>query len=261
MALKAKLPNLNGLPEAIQALYRQEGETFILDVEPADGFALEDVTNLKSALGRQKTEIDSLKTKVASFGDIDPDKAKTALKKLEELGTLDPAELAKERIKVAIQQQQEQFNTQLSAKDQELNTLTQHLTTVMVDQAATAALAAKGGNVRLLLPHVKSMARVVKGDDGKFGVQVVDGAGHPRIVASKNGTTNMTLEELVAEMSASQDFAAAFTSQSRSGGGSNPTLNGGGNGRLKTIDANDQNAINGSIEDIAAGKTELAFTG
>ena len=40
------------------------------------------------------------------------------------------------------------------------------------------------------------MAKVVKTDKG-FGVQVVDAHGHPRIVASKDGTADMTLDQLV----------------------------------------------------------------
>lgn len=253
MALKAKLTSLDGLSEDVKKLYKQVDDHYVLDVESVDGYSLEDVSGLKSTLGKNKTEITELKAKVAAIGDLDPAAAREALEKVKEFGTLKPEEMAKEKVRAALDQANAQFKTQLEAKDAEVSGLTRHLTSVMIDQAATAALAAKGGNVRLLLPHVKSSAKVVKTDSG-FAVQVVDTEGHPRIVANKGGTSDMTLEQLVDEMSASTDFAAAFSSSSRSGGGSQSGNGGGGNGRPKTISANDQAAVNASIEDIASGK-------
>jgi hypothetical protein len=252
MALKAKLAKLDGLDETIKAMYRADGDHFILDVEPVDGFKLEDVGALTNALGRQKSEITELKDKVAKFGDLDPVTAKQAMDKLKELGTLDPAELAKERVKTALAQQQEQFNTQLSAKDAEISGMTKQLEAVLIDQAATAALAAKGGNIKLLLPHVKASARMVKTDKG-FAVQVIGDDGHPRITATRNGTADMTLDQLVEEMSANEVFAAGFTSKANPGGGTRVNGNPSTTGNPKTIGATDQNAVNNSLESIAKG--------
>jgi len=258
VALKARLPKLDGLSEAIKAEYREVDGAFVLDVEPVDGYALEDINGLKSTLGKQKTEINTLKTKVAEFADLDPAAAKDALNKLKEFGGLSPEELAKAKVKTALDQQQAQFNTTIQQKDNELKSMTAQLEAVMIDQQATAALAAKGGNVKLLLPHLKSNVKMVKTDKG-FATQVVDAEGNPRIHVANGRTSDMTLEQFVEEMATSTDFAAAFQSTAKPGTGSK-TTNGKSNGdaRPKVIDISDTAMVNASLEDIAKGTVTVA---
>ena len=62
MAIKSIIASLEDAPENVRSLYREgtadegaEGK-FILDVEPADGFSLENVDGLKSALSSERTE-------------------------------------------------------------------------------------------------------------------------------------------------------------------------------------------------------------
>ena len=52
MTLKYKLENLDGLDEAVKALYKQDGDSFVLDVDGVEG--KDDVQALKDALQRQK---------------------------------------------------------------------------------------------------------------------------------------------------------------------------------------------------------------
>ena len=96
MALKAVIDSIDDLDEGQQSLYREitdDGDLkgkFILDVEPAHGLNLENVDGLKSALGKERTAREKLERDVVKFKDIDPDKARDALAKLEELSEIDP---------------------------------------------------------------------------------------------------------------------------------------------------------------------------
>lgn len=258
MALKARLPNLDNLSDAIKALYRQVDDHFVLDVEPVDGYALEDINGLKTTLAKKTTEITTLKNSLQAFGDMKPDDAKAAIAKLAEYGNLNPEEQAKAKVKAALDQQQSQFNAQLTAKDTELKSLMTQLQVVMVDNAASSALSSKGGNVKLLLPHLRSQLRMDRTESG-FAVNVIDAEGNARIHYQDGKTSNMTLDQLVDEMSSSQDFAAAFKAVGTPGNGTKPgNANPNGNPRPKVVDAGDQNALSRNLEDIAKGAVTVA---
>lgn len=262
MALKARLnkQDHSALAEAIRAEYREDGDEFVLDVTPVGGYALEDLSGLKTTVGKLKSENKTLKDQVKAYevdGElVDPDQVQTALKTLKELGNLSPQQLAEEKVKSALKQAEEKFNKTLGTKDGEVKELSAAIERVMVDQAATAAIASKKGNVKLLLPHVKGFVKVVK--DGKdFKVQVVDHEGNPKIHVEKGKTSEMTLEQLIDEMSGSDDFASAFEATGKAGGQTKPDA-GKGAGRPKVISSSDQAAIGASLESIAKG--EVAVT-
>lgn len=92
MPLKALLTKeeYGALPEALRQYYVEKDGKFLLD---ADG--VEDVTGLKNALTATRQELkeakDSLKQTIEKFKDIDPEKAKVAQQKLQELEDKQPA--------------------------------------------------------------------------------------------------------------------------------------------------------------------------
>ena len=63
---------------------------FRLNVEASDGYALEDISGLKSALSKERANRESLERKVSDLGDLDPAEARKAMQELEELRQLDP---------------------------------------------------------------------------------------------------------------------------------------------------------------------------
>jgi hypothetical protein len=266
MALKAKLPNLDGLSEAVKALYRQEGEYFVLDVESVDGWSLEDVNGLKSALGAQKAEVTKLNGQLKAFKSedgtvLDPVVAREAIEKAARYEKMKPEEMAQERVRTALDQANSQHKTIVDGKDGEIAKLKKVIESVMVDQAATSALAKAGGNIKLLLPHVKSSTRVVQDESGNFKVEVFDSAGNPRVATKGGKAGDMTIDDLVSEMAASTDFGTAFDSKARSGGNSTSGNGNGNGGRPKVIDADDQGSLSASLEDIAAGKVAVRMGG
>lgn len=129
--------------------------------------------------------------------------------------------------------------------------LTAQLATVMIDQAATKAIADRKGSIDLLLPHVRASSRLKTDGDGEFYIEVVDAAGIPQIGNAKGDP--MTIDQFVESMRQSDVFVRAFDGSGASVGGSPP--NAGTNRRAggKTVHVGDQAVLNSNLEAIARG--------
>lgn len=228
MALKAILESLDGIDDATKALYVEKDGKFLLDVEGVDGFALEDVNGLKTALGKERTTRENLEKQIVKFKDIDPDRARAALEELEELKKLDPEKeadkIANAKVEAAKAQLLEKHNGEITSRDERIGHLTKTVEGLLIDAAAMSALAEAKGSVELLLPHVRSHTRV-KEVDGKFAVEVVDKDGNAKIADAKG--TPMDIAGLVAEMKGSDAFGRAFEGSGQSGSGKQPGAGGG----------------------------------
>lgn len=234
MALKAVVEKLDGLDDGVKSLYAEKDGRFVLDVEPVDGFALEDVNGLKTALGKERTTREKLEKDVIKYKDLDPDKARAALTELEELKQIDPAKeadkIANTKFEAAKAQLLEKHTGEITSRDERIGHLTKTVESLMVDQVATSALAEAKGSVDLLLPHVRAHTRV-KEADGKFVVEVIDADGNIKIADSKG--TPMDIKGLIAEMKSSEKFGRAFEGSGQSGSGKQPGNGSGGSGQFK----------------------------
>ncbi len=143
--LQPFVDSLDAAPEALRDAYVERDGKFFLNVVSKEGFALEDVSGLKTALGKERTRADNLEKTSAKFKDIDPDKARAALTELEELKQIDPAKeadkLANTKFEAAKTQLLEKHTGEITAKDERIGLLTKTVENLMVDQVATAALA------------------------------------------------------------------------------------------------------------------------
>lgn len=223
MALLAVLDKIDDLPKEIQAHYKKgEDGKFTLDVTPVNGFSLENVSGLKSALSKERQNLTDLQAKIEAFKDLDPKAARDALAKVEEMKSWKSDDKVKEQIKAIEQQLTEKWAKELEKVSNESKSLLTQLTEVLVDGEAAKALAAKKGNVKLLLPHVRARVKVEKdATSGKFVARVVDPAtGVPLLTRKSNSTEPMPIEELVETMREQDDFKAAFEGAGSSGGGS-----------------------------------------
>lgn len=235
MALKAILDSVEGLPDGVKEHYtaREDGK-FVLGVDAVEGLTLENVEALKSALGKERTRADKAEGLATKFKDLDPDKARQALTELEELKKLDPEKeadkIAAAKVEAATKQLVEKHEGEKVASNERISHLTSTVEGLLIDAAATAALAEAKGSVELLLPHVRSHARV-KEVEGKFAVEIVDKDGNARIADAKG--TPMDIKALVAEMRASETFGRAFDASGQSGSGTGPSNGTGGTGQLK----------------------------
>jgi len=229
MAIKAILDKIEDAPDGLREHYTETDGKFVLTVEPVGGFALEDVSGLKSALGKERTARETLERDVVRFKDIDPDKARTALTELEELKKLDPTaeadKIANTKFEAAKTQLLEKHGADIGERDARIKTLTGAVDGLVREQRATAAIAEAKGAVDLLLPHVLRFTRTVE-KDGKFSVEVIDADGNGRIADSKGSP--MTIKDLVAEMRQSDTFGRAFDGEGHSGTGKQPDTPGGG---------------------------------
>lgn len=231
MTIKAIVETTEGLPEAIQELYQpiEGGEGFRLNVEPAGGYELQDVSGLKSALSKERGEADRLRKEVSRFKDIDPDRAREAMTKLHDLEQIDPEaaadKIAQQKIEAATKQLLGKHKDEITAREERIKALQGNVEKLLVDQVATVALSEAKGSVKLLLPHVQRSTRVIE-REGKFSVEVVDDDGNVKI----NGKGDpITISELVAEMRASDEFGRAFEASGKSGAGM-AQINGSGGG-------------------------------
>lgn len=224
MALKAVVESLDGMDDGSKSLYVERDGKFILDVEPVGGFSLEDVTGLKTALGKERTAREQAERLTAAFKDIDPAKAREALAKVSEWGNLDPTleadKIANTKFEAAKAQLLEKHAAEIAERENRVGHLSKTVESLLIDQVATAALAEAKGSVELLLPHVRAHTRV-KEVDGKFTVEVVDRDGNARIANSKGET--MDIKGLVADMKASETFSRAFEASGNSGSGKVPS--------------------------------------
>jgi len=258
MALKAILTEdeQNALPEALKGEYKKNADgNFVLDVIPTSGYALEDVVGLKGALGKERNAREALEQAQKAFEGLDPEAARKALAKLEEIKDNPLDEKVKAQVDAREKALNEKFAKELGAKDTEIGDYRSQLEEHLVTASATAAIAKHKGVVDLLLPHVKSQVRVEKDAAGKFTARVIGADGHPRISLRQGNSENMTIEELVETMRESDTFGVAFEGSQSSGTGAEN--NAGGTGGKKTVSFGDSKAMSANIEDIASGKIEV----
>lgn len=232
--LEPFVDSLDAAPEALRDAYVERDGKFFLNVASKDGFALEDVSGLKTALGKERTTREALEKQVIKFKDLDPDKAREALAKLDELAQIDPAKeadkIANTKFEAAKAQLLEKHTGEITTRDERISHLTRTVEGLLIDNAATAAIAEAKGSVDLLLPHVRAHTRV-KETDGKFTVEVIDKDGNVKIADAKGAPQD--IKGLIAEMKASEIFGRAFEASGNTGSGKLPNNGAGGTGQLK----------------------------
>lgn len=235
MSLKALVEKIDDVPETARSFYSEKDGKFVLDVEAVEGFSLEDTSGLKSSLGKERQKVRELERITSKFKDLDPDKAREAMEQLEEFRKIDPVKeadkIVAQKLEAAKGQMVEKHSKELQEREGRIGALTQTVQNLLIDQAATSALADAKGSVELLLPHVQRHTRV-REVDGKYLVEVIGKDGEPRIGNAKGDP--MTIADLVQEMRKSDTFGRAFEGSGQSGSGTRPTNNGGGMSQIKS---------------------------
>jgi hypothetical protein len=199
MALKLTLDNLDGVDEAIKALYVEQDGKFKLAVD-----GLEDTSGLKSALEKERKARREAEQR-----------AKLALsdEELEEVEQLRSEAAKAKGADEIVNQLKVRHARELEARTKEAQTYRAHLEKTVLESTASKLLAEHKGNVGLLMPHIQAALRVEEAD-GQF--QVVPA----------NATS---LEEVVTGLKAT--FPAAFADSGHSGSGA---VGGGGGGAGQT---------------------------
>jgi hypothetical protein len=135
---------------------------------------------------------------------------------------------------------------EIAKKDEEIASRDKSLEKYLVSERATRALTGAKGSVDLLLPHVKQFCKVVRTEEGDYGVRVVDESGEVRY----NGSAQpMTVEDLVTEMKTNASFARGFESEDKGGSGTTP----GSTSRNPAVSKTSDSSNMSSTDRIAAG--------
>jgi hypothetical protein len=257
MSLPAIVDSLDGLSEDIAKEYKDNGKgKFILDVTPVGTVALEDVGGLKSSLMKERKEREIAVNALKKFEGIeDPEAAKEALTKLDEVKNWKPDEKVEQMMKARTADLVTKHKKELDAKDTEFNSVEKQLQKHLIDDAITKAVIAEKGKVNILSPHLRAHVKM-KNVNGIRVPSVVDEAGNERV---NNSGNLMTIQELVSEYKANEEFAVAFEATGTTGSG------GGGPNQRKTTATNstskvskdDANAIENNLEGIASGKVNV----
>lgn len=227
MAIKAFVESLEGIDETLRGEYEQVEGGYRLSVEEVNGYALENVQGLKSALGKERAMVGDLQKKVTKYEkeykDIDIDKYKEVVTKYDELLAFDPEKEADkvakakydEKIKKLQKDWESKHGDEVGTREQRIQTLTNQLQSLMVDANASKLLAENGAgeSIDLLMPHIKKQVRVVE-REGKIDYEIVDNEGNPRV---RSDGKNMTLEDLIPEFKTK--WPNAFVAPVKSGGG------------------------------------------
>jgi hypothetical protein len=210
-------------------------------------------------LSEKKALADRLK---AIPDDFDPDELTTLRKdrlererkKAEEAGEFKKLE---EQLVANHRKEVETLQAQLAELDGALNE-------EMIVARAAEVLAADdvGGSPRLLLPHIRGSAKIVKGDDGKRRVVIVGEDGKTPLLRkdAKSASDTMGLKDFALSLRENPEYAGAFKGSGAGGSGA-PAGGGGGAGgagNVLRINRNDPVAM-GKITD-AQLKAEAAGT-
>jgi len=254
--LKAVVTDLNTVDEADRKYYVQKDGKFFLNVTATDGFALEDVGGLKSALGAERNTVAQLREQLrpyegidagtarnaiqslAAFGEITPAAAKTALETAARLSEIDPAKeadrLANEKVttqlnshKAQWQLRETELTTQLNQSAESVKSLTGQLQGLMKGNQIKTELAKLNP-----LDDARDAIELLAGNfvrtsmkDGQVVVDVVDEAGNPRI--KDVAGTPFTVADLLSELR--EKRPALFKAEEKRGMGLQPGGGGGGN--------------------------------
>lgn len=248
------------LGEDFQKEYIEKDGKFVLDVRPVDGFALEDISGLKTALETERENSKKAAENLKSFGDLDPKAAKAALDKLEEIKNFDPDAMVKAGMEQREADLIKAHGAELEKISKEATDLRGQLQSNLITAAATKALADAEGSISLLLPHVERFTRMKQNEHGQFVAEVINADGVARVGDGQGNP--MTIPQLVEEMKSKDDFAAAFKGTKSSGTGATgvetKTDNDGKERQTGTVDISDQNALNNSLEGLASGDVKIA---
>lgn len=230
MALLPFADSLDAIPEPLRAHYVEREGRYVLDVTPAEGWALEDVAGLKRTLEDRKGREKEARDRLARFEGLDPDEARAAIarpagKDSEESRTKLRAELEEkhQRERQLLEARAANFEGQLKSK--------------LIDAEAARLLASEGlrGSYELLIGPIRNRVQAEVGDDGAITVRVLEADKSTQMYATRGSKVEpASIEDLVRSMKSDAQFMRAFDGSGATGGGAGGAGRPNGNGHNKS---------------------------
>jgi hypothetical protein len=236
MSLKALLDSLEGLTDEVKPLYKPIGEgefkgKFVLDVEAANGFTLENVEGLKNAFTATKTELESARAAVEGFKGLNANAVRNQLKELDRLKKIDPeteaGRLAQEQINSKVEELTSKHERETKKLSDRNDFLAKEVDRLLLEAEARASILKHKGVPELLLEKVLKYGRV-KEVNGHFETQIVNASGDQDFSIRDGKAVPSTFEDVVAKLKADAVYGRAFEASGRTGSGADNVNNGGG---------------------------------
>lgn len=243
MSLKAitNKEEYDGLSTDVQTHYTQNADNvdvFQLNVTPVEGIELAPVTNLRSALQKERSSADNFKKALGLFDGITAEQARTAILELEVLKADGGTDKTRDEIRVELDASYskkfdvdketltKKYTTDIESKDNTIGTLTRQLEKHLIENSAISAITEAEGSTDLLLPLIAQKAKVVTLDNGNLGIRILGDDGIERLSPKAGSTDPMSIVELVEELRADSKFGRAFKASGTSGSGANTSSSG-----------------------------------
>ena len=264
MKLKAVIGTLEGLSESIAALYKKEGDNFILDLDGVDDHpSVQNLSKTVKTIRTEKNEFEkqlkSLQDKVAGLDidnlkGIDPDEYKrsnaelVALKLEQENRNIQKLKDEKNWEKLELQlkdQQTKDLAAIVAAHSSEKDSLLKQMESIsgettknlsgmqaslkkhLKDKELTQELARAKGNITILTPHISPFIDVRPNSAGEYEAIVIGADSNQRF---NNAGKPMSIEELILEFKEKPEFKGegVFEVQKQSGGSGSDGFRGDG---------------------------------
>ena len=249
MPLKAVVTDIESVDESYRSLYVKHEDKYKLDVVATEGYELDNVAGLKSALAAERSISAGLTGKLKGFDGLDPNSARAAQARLAEFGDIDPVKaregltaldkfskfnpeteaerLAEEKLKNAKAQLKADFIAEKSTLETERDALKTRLTkreeqikANLVKKAVQSELSKLNpleearDALEIMAEHVIRLQEI----NDEFVPVVVDASGNPRVkLAADYSSVPFTVADLMAEMRDKR--AALFKPDSKNGFG------------------------------------------
>lgn len=267
MGLKAVINSLEEVPDAVRGFYEKVGDEYVLSLEDRDyKEKLSEFRNRNIDLAKKmesqaeiEKELETLRDRVKKYGDLDPEYAAEAVKKMQALeekklideGQLD--EVVEQRIQRRLERMTSDYDGKIKALQNALekaqgneNTYRTKLEDVVIDSSIQRAISnvapVRKGAMEDLLQRAKR-------------TWVLDENGNPipksgnEVIYGKDGKQPISMEE----WGQSLLLEAPHLFEGNVGGGANGNSDTGGM-RHGMIRLGDQEAIDSNIEAIAKGE-------
>jgi hypothetical protein len=203
--LKALVKDLNEVDEGLRQYYVEKEGVHYLNVTPIDGYVLDNVDKLKSTVGALRKEKDDLETKFKAYADLDPAKAREAIKKVAEFTAIDPAKeadrIAEERLKARDEQLKTLHANELKTLSEKIAKRDSQVQKLLVANAIKSGLAKlnpleeAADALEMIAERAVRLKETAAGD---FVVEIVDETGAPRIKDSAGNL--MGVDDLLTEL-------------------------------------------------------------
>lgn len=200
MPLPLVTDKLDAIPEAARGAFVERDGKFYLDA------TIEDTAGLKAKNAELLTKNRQLSDRAKVLGDRTPEEVQADLDFAKEQREKKARDAGDYESLKKIQADE------LAKRDKALSDMYD----LVAKQEATTAIATAGGKIKKLLDPVLKHVKVVV-QDGKPVAMVVDAKGNPRIVDGQ--ATPMTIDQLVAEFAADDDYAPDFSASGANGSG------------------------------------------